>query len=155
MLTISRRDLQAIYRQAVEEYPGECCGLLTQGEDGEPARVHRCANIQNQLHAKDPKQFALDSRRAYYVEPRSQIQIITAAEEAGGWVSGFYHSHVDCDACFSAEDRERAVVWGQPAYAGAAYLVVSVFADGVRGHRVFAWDENGSDFAETDIAVVE
>ena len=155
MLTITRRDLRAIYRQALDEHPAECCGLLTRGRDGELSGVHQCANVQDQLHAGDPQQYPRDSGNAYFIEPQAQVRIIASAEKAGGRVSGFYHSHIDCEAQFSDEDRERGVVWGQPAYADAVYLVVSVFADGVRGHRAFAWDEDESDFAEVDIAVVE
>lgn len=155
MLTITRRDLGAIYQQALDEHPDECCGLLTRARDEEVSRVHQCANVQGPLHARNPQQYPGDSGSAYFLEPQAQIRIIASVENAGGRVSGIYHSHIDCEAHFSDRDREGAVAWDQPAYAGAVYLVISVFADGVRGHRAFAWDEDESDFAEVDIAVVE
>ena len=67
---------------------------------------------------------------------------------------GFYHSHIDCEAYFSAEDKERAVVWDEPAYADAVYLVLSVYERQVKAYKCFAWDETGRDFAEVDLAVV-
>ena len=74
-------------------------------------------------------------------------------EKEGGAVSGFYHSHVDCEAYFSAEDKERAMAWDEPAYPEAIYLVVSVYGDDPRGSKAFAWDAAQTDFVEVEIAV--
>ena len=41
MLRLRRQDLEAIHRQALEEYPAECCGILTAPAAGEPSTVHR------------------------------------------------------------------------------------------------------------------
>ena len=145
--------MEMIVKHAEAQHPSECCGILTAGRNSQLSQVHPCANIQDRLHQEDPKRFPRDSRIAYFIDSQEQFRIISAAQRKGGWVSGFYHSHVDCDAYFSDEDKERAMVWGEPAFPDAVYLVVSVFGEGARGHKAFAWDENKRDFTEVGVEV--
>lgn len=152
MLRIPEPEWQRICRQAADEYPGECCGILTTGAGGAMA-VHPCRNIQDELHERDPAQYPRDSRIAYFIDPGELFRIINGAEREGGQVTGFYHSHIDCDAYFSEEDKARAMAWDEPAYPEAVYLVVSVYRDGVRGHRAFSWNPRQSDFGEVEIQV--
>ncbi|HJP28957.1 MAG TPA: M67 family metallopeptidase [Candidatus Latescibacteria bacterium] len=154
-LRLRALDLEAIFAQAKEEYPGECCGILTAAGPGDVSTVHRCRNIQDELHAKDPQLHPRDSRIAYFIEPGEAVRIIKAAEKEGGVVSGFYHSHIDCDAYFSDEDKERAMAWDEPAFPDAVYLVVSVYGDQSRGVKAFAWDEEQVDFTEAELVVLD
>ena len=153
MLTLTQADLDAIFAQAKAEYPAECCGILTAGPEDGPSTLHPCRNIQDELHAKDPEQYPRDSRIAYFIDPQELFRIVSGAEKAGGRVSGFYHSHVDCDAYFSDEDKERAMAWDEPAYPDAVYLVVSVYGDEPRGYKAFGWDADASDFVEVEVDV--
>lgn len=152
MLRIPETEWRRICRQAVDEYPGECCGILTTDAGGSLA-VHPCRNVQNELHERDPTQYPRDSRTAYFIDPGELFRIISGAEREGGRVTGFYHSHIDCGAYFSEEDKARAMAWDEPAYPDAVYLVVSVYGDGVRGHRAFTWNPRHSDFEEAGIQV--
>ena len=140
MLKISRTQLDKIYAQARDEHPAECCGLLTVGPEGGASIAHPCVNIQDRLHAEDPRQYPREARIAYFIDPKQLLTTIIQAERGGGAVSGFYHSHIDCDAYFSDEDKERALTWDEPAYPDAIHLVVSVFDDAVKGHKAFAWE---------------
>ena len=154
MLKIDRDGLEEICAQAVEEYPAECCGILSAAADSALSQPHRCENIQDRLHAEDPEQYPRDARIAYFIDHGEQYRIIAAAERAGGRVTGFYHSHIDCGAYFSDEDCERTMVWDEPAYPEAVYLVVSVHADGVRGHKAFLWHEASRTYREVEVEVV-
>lgn len=154
-LKLKRRDLDTIYRYAEEAYPHECCGLLTDRSSGEASQLHPCRNIQDRLHAEDPEQYPRNSRIGYFIDLQELYAVISTAERSGGKISGIYHSHVNRDAYFSDDDRERAMVGGEPAYAGAVYLVVSVFDRRVRGHSAFAWDEKRRDFVEVHVEIVE
>ncbi len=145
--------MKSIVQHAEAQHPAECCGILTAGRNSQLSQVHPCENIQDRLHQEDPTRFPRDSRIAYYIDSQEQFRIISAAQCQGGRVSGFYHSHVDCDAYFSDEDKERAMVWGEPAFPDAVYLVVSVFGEGVRDHKAFAWDEDERDFTEVGVEV--
>ncbi len=153
MLMLRAADLDAIFQQALEEYPGECCGILTTEAGGDLSTMHRCRNLQDELHTKDPEQYPRDSRTAYFIDSGELFRIVSGAEKSGGGVSGFYHSHVDCDAYFSQEDKDRAMAWDEPAYPDAVYLVVSVYGDERRGYKAFAWDDGNADFNEVEITV--
>ena len=155
MLQIRQADLEAIYKQSLREHPAECCGIFTAMNAGAISTLHPCKNIQDQLHAEDPGQYPRDSRIAYFIDPKEMFQIISTAERSGGIVSGFYHSHIDCDAYFSDEDKERAMAWDEPAYPDAVYLVVSVYEDRGRGYKAFAWDSDDDDFTEVEISVAD
>ena len=154
-LQLRSEDLERIHRQAEAEYPAECCGILTVESASPVSRVHPCENIQGRLHQEDPEQYPRDPRVAYFIDPKQQFDIISAVERAGGRVSGFYHSHVDCDAYFSAEDRERAMAWDEPAYPAAVYLVVSVYAGKVRGQKAFGWQSESRDFSEVPPEILD
>ena len=140
-------------RHAREEYPSECCGLLTNGPSG--IQVHPCENIQDSLHAKDPESYPRNSRIAYYIDPQKLFDIVKQAEAAGGGLLGIYHSHVDTEAYFSDEDKKRALVWDEPAYPGVAYIVFSVYWSEVEGYKCFMWSEDGSDFVEVSSEIEE
>ncbi len=155
MLRLRRSDLQKIYDQARDEHPAECCGLLTADSPGSVSAVHPCENIQGRLHDEDPESYPRDSRIAYFIDPKALLNIVSAIEKSGGVVSGFYHSHIDCEAYFSEEDKERAMAWDEPAYPHAAYLVVSVCGDGARNFETFAWDESTRDFVTVKMEIVE
>ncbi len=155
-LQLKREDLERIHRQAEAEYPAECCGILTVGAASDLSRVHPCGNIQGRLHQEDPAQYPREPRIAYFIDPKEQFDIISAAERSGGRVSGFYHSHIDCEAYFSAEDKERAMAWDEPAYADAVYLVVSVYAGKIRGSgRAFGWQSESRDFSEVESEILK
>ncbi len=81
-----------------------------------------------------------------------QVQgILSDTEENGGRLAGFYHSHIDCDAYFSEEDRTAALFMDEPTYPGVVHIVVSVVDGEVRGWRGFLWDDGERDFAEVSI----
>ena len=154
VLRLNQKDMDQIVQQAVAEYPDECCGLLTVDKDHLVSTVHPCENIQNRLHKEDPKEFPRAARIAYFIDPQEQFRIISNAERSGGEISGFYHSHIDCEAYFSEEDKERAMAWDEPAYPDAIYLVLSVFDDGVRGHKAFAWDVEARNYVTVPVEVI-
>jgi hypothetical protein len=47
------------------------------------------------------------------------------------------------------------MVWDEPAYPEAVYLVASVYERRVKGYKCFAWDEEKRDFVEVGLDVVE
>lgn len=144
---LTREALAAIYAHARAEYPYECCGLVA-GPRGESAAdvVTTCVNIQNQLHAQDPKAHPRDASTAYQLEPKVLI-----AMEKG--LRGpqptklIYHSHVNVGAYFSATDQAVAQFDGEPAFP-VEYVVVDVQASGCRGAKQFAWDDASKSYIE-------
>jgi proteasome lid subunit RPN8/RPN11 len=150
------RQLQEIFRQAEAGYPEEICGLIV-GRPASPEswRIRQVPNVANRDPQRDPSGVARDARTAYRMDDRALLQVLRDADGTGLEVLGFYHSHPDHDAYFSAMDRERATLQGaEPLWPGAFYLVVSVRGGRAAQAKYFAWDAARRDFAERETSVL-
>jgi len=146
---ISPASLKAIHSHARETYPEECCGFIV--ERGGQEEVVRVANIQNQLHARDPVQFQRTAATAYSMG-REQLPVILDAERGVLAIRAIYHSHPEHDAYFSATDRDQALGGADaPTYPEAVQIVVSVRDGEVRATKAFAWDDVARDFVEIEL----
>jgi proteasome lid subunit RPN8/RPN11 len=146
---LTQEAIDAIVNQATAEYPSECCGIVT-GTDT-LLRVHVLANIQDRLHAKDPEMHPRTSREAYAVDRNEAERIIVEATGRGESILAFYHSHIDCDAYFSAMDREVQTVFGEPEFPHAVHIVVSVKQGAIQGIKGYLWDGRKRDFMEVAV----
>jgi proteasome lid subunit RPN8/RPN11 len=140
---VSTAELEAIRRQAAEEYPEESCGVIV--ARGDERRLLRCRNVQNDLHARDPERNPRTARTAYHIDPQDLLRIGRLESEGFG-VAVIYHSHVDAGAYFSETDRRQALMGDEPTYPGTIYLVTSVAAGRVEATTAFRWDETRRDF---------
>jgi adenylyltransferase/sulfurtransferase len=146
------RDVWAVmFAHAQEEYPAECCGIVTEGASGAHV-VHRSENIQDKLHDADPETHPRTSKMAYRMDDMQVMRIQSKAEKAGGRLAAIYHSHIDVDAYFSEEDHNAATFFGEPAYPGVVYPVIAVKDGRVdRGaEKIFRWADSSSKFEEID-----
>ncbi len=143
-------ELAQIQAQAEAEYPAECCGVLLIRRGASADRLLLpCRNIQDELHAKDPVRHPRDSRTAYFIHPKDLLAI--GRREAQGYaVAVIYHSHIDAGAYFSPTDKQNALMNGEPAYAEALYLVLSVINGRAVDSRAFLWDPRTREFAPQD-----
>ena len=139
----------AMVAHAKREYPAECCGIVTEGGSGVQV-VHPCENVQDKLHAADPKTHPRTSKTAYRMDDMQVMRIQSEAEKAGGRMIAIYHSHVDVDAYFSEEDHNAATFFGEPTYPGVVYPVIAVKQARVdeQNKKVFQWRESSSRFEE-------
>ncbi len=113
MLRISQRDLEALRRHAEEAYPRECCGILLgrrRGETRSVSRIVACANMATPARA----------RTWYQIAPPELIRAQREARARGLQIVGFYHSHPDHAARWSAADLAEAY------WPGCSYVIVSV-----------------------------
>jgi proteasome lid subunit RPN8/RPN11 len=140
---VTTAELEAIRRQAAEEYPEESCGVVL--ARGEERRLLRCRNVQNELHARDPQRNPRTARTAYHIDPQDLLRI-GRLESEGFSVAVIYHSHVDAGAYFSETDRRQALIGDDPAYPGTTYLVTSVAGGRVEATAAFRWDPAHRDF---------
>ena len=103
---------------AKKAYPCECCGILVgkKSEKGE-IEVTEIREASNQIQGEEEAtHFRIDPLNLYYVERElesSNLEIV-----------GFYHSHPDCKAILSDEDRKYMVP-------GLVYTIMSITAQGV------------------------
>lgn len=142
---LDKNSLKMIYEHAVEEYPDECCGVVT-GDGKGVSVVHKCRNIQNELHNKDPDRYKRDARTAYHTDPKEILNIFNDAEKNGLKVIAFYHSHPNHAAYFSQEDRDMAMFGDEPSYPNAEYIVVSLSGSIINEAASFKWDNSKKDF---------
>ena len=147
---LQRETLDQLHAHAKAEFPHECCGIIL--GDGNQEFVRKCKNIQNEKHAEDARNYPRDARTAYLMDPNDLIRIHKEAETQNRPIKAFYHSHPNHDAYFSEKDKEDALMWGEPAYPDAAYIVLSVYGQEVRTEKAFRWDDVTRDFVKMPIA---
>jgi len=146
MITLKPEILSEICDHAKSEFPNECCGIILSNEAQD--FVRKCRNIQNELHQEDPDTYPRDARTAYVIHPDDLIAVHKEANTQQWQIKAFYHSHPNHEAYFSEKDKADATVWGEPAYPGATYLVISVYDADIRAVKAFAWDEAARGFNE-------
>jgi glutamate-1-semialdehyde 2,1-aminomutase len=140
-------EVDAIKRQAVAEYPNECCGvILTRGAE---RRIVACRNVQDQMHARDPVTFSRTARNAYYMDPLDALKLNRLVDE-GFEFAVIYHSHPNAGAYFSETDRAQALIRGEPAYPGTVYVVVSVIGREVKSLAAYRFDAASGAFERAD-----
>ncbi len=139
---------EQIYRQAEKEYPSECCGVILGPADtpGIFARVRSCANVQDREHAKDPVRFPRTSRNGYFMDPAGLLKLYKEAREKNEAFQAIYHSHIDSEAAFSAEDTAMAAPGREALYPDSVYLVISVKKGKVCDLKAFTWDGKSRSF---------
>jgi proteasome lid subunit RPN8/RPN11 len=104
---IRRTFLEEILRQARDEFPNECCGILAMS-DGEATRVFPAENVHH-----SPTRFEIDGLHVM----RIQDEI-----DKHGWELGsLYHSHTKTSAYPSQTDVNFAANWP-----GMIWLIVSL-----------------------------
>ncbi len=131
-------------KHAEAAYPRECVGVLT-GLWEEPAGIelNPLTNKQDELHRDHPESFKRDARTGYFVDAKEVYTVVTRTQKEGKNILAFYHSHPDHESYFSQEDLAAAVMWDEPVYPGAVYIVISVFGGKAKEAKVFAWDGRG------------
>jgi glutamate-1-semialdehyde 2,1-aminomutase len=146
-MLITAEELAAIKRQAVAEYPNECCGVIL--VRGTERRHMPCRNVQDQMHARDPMTFPRTARNAYYMDPLDALRLNRLVDE-GFAFAVIYHSHPNAGAYFSETDRAQALIKGEPAYPGAVYAVVSVVGREVKALAAYRWNVERRVFERAD-----
>ncbi len=113
MLRLSQSAYDAARQHGEESYPHECCGVLLGQFDGNGAktvsRIVRCGNARED-----------SPHNRYSIDPRELIRIQREGRECGEEIVGFYHSHPDHPAQWSATDLAEAH------WFGCSYLITSV-----------------------------
>lgn len=112
MLKISKTELDGLRQHGEETYPHECCGVLLGQVDGDTrvvTSVERCGNTR-----KDSPQ------NRYNIDPAELVCIQREGRKRGEDIVGFYHSHPDHPARWSATDLAEAH------WFGCSYVITSV-----------------------------
>lgn len=133
-IMIRRRDLEKIIRHSNETYPSESCGILLGIRDGEFKKIQMVCPTRNILNSKD----------AYEIDPKEQLEVYMMADEHSMEVLGYYHSHPDWPAQPSNTDKAKA---NQP---GCSYIIHSNLTGETRS---YVWE--GRDFKPEELKITD
>jgi proteasome lid subunit RPN8/RPN11 len=127
---------EAVYNQlrvhGEETFPHECCGVLL-------GKAHASGNeVQAAVRAGNTRTDSAHNR--YHIAPQELIKIQREARAEDLDIVGFYHSHPDHPARWSATDFEEAH------WVGCSYVITSVEAGVARQTNSFHLSGTG----ETD-----
>lgn len=104
MLNLLAEPWEVILSHARTCYPRECCGILLGTlEEGDLRTVTVALACRNAYEGEQTDRFELD--------PKDQFEAQRTARQQGLEVLGFFHSHPDCDAYFSATDLANSWPW--------------------------------------------
>lgn len=114
-LKISKPEWEQMRRHGEETYPHECCGVLLGrfGDDG-VKKVQATVRCDNQ--------FSDSPHNRYAIDPAALVRIQREAREHAQDIIGFYHSHPDHPARWSATDLAEAH------WPGCSYVITSVLS---------------------------
>ncbi|MBI1820676.1 MAG: M67 family metallopeptidase [Nitrospirae bacterium] len=117
MLKIPKAIQEALFIQALQEDPLECCGLLA----GKDERVTHHYQVKN----------ADKSSTTYLMEPREQLWAFTNMRHNQLDLLAIYHSHTHTPAYPSATDTRLAY------YPDSRYLIISLLKKDAPHMRIF------------------
>jgi len=137
MLKLPSHVYSSMRSHGEETYPHECCGVLLGhfADDGAKtvARAARCGNTRED-----------SPQNRYSIDPKELIRIQREGRDRGEDIVGFYHSHPDHPAQWSATDLAEAH------WFGCSYVITSV--DKGKAQTTNAFELRGS--TEDDKALV-
>lgn len=137
MLNLSAEPWDVIVRHALACYPRECCGiLLGTVAEGDVRTVETAVACRNAYEGDQSDRFELD--------PKDQFEVQREARRRGLEVLGFFHSHPDCDAYFSATDLKNSWPW-------YSNVVVSVRGGEIVQARAFRANDDQSASEEEEL----
>ncbi len=144
MLKLSESAYAALRQHGEETYPHECCGVLLGRFDDDGSKIvlraARCGNTR----ADSP-------HNRYSIDPRELLRIQREGRERGEEIVGFYHSHPDHPAQWSATDLAEAH------WFGCSYVITSVekgTAGITNSFELAGTDEAGKKFKDEEIRLV-
>ncbi len=129
MAKFSKKVSEQMALAAKKAYPSECCGILIgrihENGTGKEIEVIEIREAPNQFQGQKAVHFQIDPLYIYQVEQE--------IEALGLEIVGIYHSHPDCKAILSDEDRKYMVP-------GLVYTILSVTARGVVDVKSYTQD---------------
>ncbi len=143
MLRISQAIYDQLRRHAERAYPHECCGVLLGVLEAAATRVSSITEAQN-AEAENPG-------TRYHLAPAELVRIALHARREGLEIVGFYHSHPDHPAQWSATDLAEAH------WLGCSYVITSVVsghAEATQSFRLAGSSEDDKRFASEDIVIL-
>ena len=125
-LRLPRAVFDDLRAHGVETYPRECCGALLGKPEPEGWRIEALVRAANAR--------ADTARDRYEIAAAELVEIAQQARSRGLEIAGFYHSHPDHPAHWSAADLAEAH------WLGASYVITEVAAGKAKQTRAWLLD---------------
>ena len=120
MLHITYTDYEALRAHGEETYPNECCGVMLGKSEPDGNHVHQIVRAGNTRTDS--------AHNRYHIAPEELIAAQRQGRTSGLDIVGFYHSHPDHPAQWSATDFAEAH------WFGCSYVITAVAGDKQTGH---------------------
>jgi proteasome lid subunit RPN8/RPN11 len=133
MIKIEPSAWQVMIAHARQAYPKECCGMMV-GDGPSVFRAIPCNNV-----------FQGDQKDRFQIDTREINRVQNEAESAGHSLIGFFHSHPDEDAYFSATDLKNASPWH-------AHVVLSIRQGEFKRAKAFRVDLDLTESTEEELS---
>jgi proteasome lid subunit RPN8/RPN11 len=104
MIRIEETAWLAMLSHARNAYPKECCGILLGVEQENGERLVTFAYAGRNAYEGDQSD-------RFLIDPRDQVKANLKSRAEDIDILGFFHSHPDCDAYFSATDLKNSWPW--------------------------------------------
>jgi proteasome lid subunit RPN8/RPN11 len=117
MLSISQTIYNELRSHGEETYPNECCGILL-GRIVNETNQDGLNCVTESLRAGNTRMDSAHNR--YQIDPQEIIRAQKKGHEQGLEIVGFYHSHPDHPAHWSATDLAEAH------WMGCSYIITAV-----------------------------
>ena len=146
-LAIPAEILVAVFQQAREAFPAECCGWLMGPADGTAVNGMRPV-VNDQASGNHPTVAERTAESAYVFSTADLLELNNSLDtETPARI--IYHSHPNGRAYLSETDRAVATSpWGDgPAYP-VQQLVVGIDGERVVEAALFDWDDEAGGFVE-------
>lgn len=146
-LAIPSEIMQAVFHQARQSFPAECCGWLSGPADGTSVDGIRPV-VNDQASGNHPTAAERTAESAYVFSTQDLLELNNSLDsEAPARI--IYHSHPNGRAYLSETDRAVASSpWGDgPAYP-VQQLVVGIDGERVVAAALFDWDDDAGGFVE-------
>lgn len=132
MIEINNAAWQVMLDHARTAYPNECCGMLT-GNGANVTAAVPCENV-----------YQGDQSDRFEIAPGDILRVQRESHEQGLELIGFFHSHPDEDAYFSATDLKNASPWH-------AHVVLSIRQREFRNAKAFRVDLDLTESTEEEL----
>ncbi len=143
MLRLSHADYELLRAHGEQTYPHECCGVLLGKAEG-------AVNVVRQVvPAGNTRTDSAHNR--YNIAPVELIRIQREARAASLDIVGFYHSHPDHPAQWSATDIQEAH------WLGCSYVITRIAgraADVTNSFRLQGTSEEDKHFADEALEII-
>jgi proteasome lid subunit RPN8/RPN11 len=127
MIVIEQKPLDAMYKDALQSFPDECCGFFFGKEVDEERMITDVLMVNNSKEG--------DKRRRFEISPKDYLNAEKFADGSGLQLLGVYHSHPNHPAVPSGHDRIAA----QPFF---SYIIISVKENKIADLRSWQLDDH-------------